>query len=626
MIISFQKYAEKRASQALGQELGSLMNAADDGNAPSNTPNDQPVLGDASNDADQFVFKDNPPMIEQMVWSDHDLSLFFRMLGTLRRCNFDVGFFHGTTDEGDLWAVFEHNGSREIAISISRIDDIYILDNTINNQVFEGASLEEISDQLFARTALIEHVEFGSADFRPNEDFDHRKQSKKPLSNVVLHPSSGLVTFIATALLLADIMTDLGDVSASETSDVTPEQDDTDTLAADIAMDDVVPQAMNGNAPLKSEAQSTKDKLSTISTLDQTTLQAALKSSPATSSKLNLLFHEVGQVSAMMAITTLASWFIQSRIDHQTERDAPLHPAKTGHAKASDAKDDRGHHEKKKLASADDGKQDIDAMIDAEQKNALHKDIHITSPDDVQLAQITKKLLVLSNGVLENLSLAFTTDGAKDELASLSSDPQHDLSQDVLAVDELAPDEDFESVQTVSTAQITSPSTPLETSNDFIDTFEISPTLNLNIDNQTIDLDIYLVDNFSSSEDILGYSKEILNQTNVHKISASTDLDESTSTNSVGKNNVDFNMHIVEHGQTNNDIDFKKSQDVVDVLVYFGGTVSIDNFEVGVDQIFFVGPQPAYETVDVVAGDLHLVIDEFNKIVLSDFYQYDEIA
>ena len=87
----------------------------------------------------------------------------------------------------------------------------------------------------------------------------------------------------------------------------------------------------------------------------------------------------------------------------------------------------------------------------------------------------------------------------------------------------------------------------------------------------------------------------------------------------------DYDLHVSKSGDVKK-ISFTNLEDEAEALIFYGGTAIVDNFKPGIDTIFLVGEQQKYEDIVVIDQDLHLYINDLNKIVLTDFFAFDTIV
>ena len=610
-------------------------------------------------------------------WPSADLSEFYRVLGSLQRSGFDVELFHGATDEGDLWALFEHRKTGQAALNISLIDGVYIVINSVTNESLEGHSLSEITASLFARMPSLPFVEPGSRS--SVQRLGSERKSQGNASNVVMLPSSSLIAFAATALLLIDLVASSSAEAADEIADLTSEHLASLTEDGDFwtqALSETEPNAKSNiahrdAAAIERKPSHVEDGQDSGVKSDEVLTTARVANVHL--NKLHSLSSDIGSFGVVATLTAMVAWMtldkewfatLATKIenDEELEVGAGEDSARELATMSSELTSQTASSGKSSLSSVEFQISSLeDEKVDSKLAEAL-------AVDGLNLPiEKAANSLELSFKKVEAVSLGMDTStddlGAivigSNEIASLiGSDSFYPTSEQGTGLSEKsskmiqkqrAIEESGATVPNLANvaspdAQAAEPLVGRMVVAEATERMKFERDLSVLTDHSVLnevpiatissDVSEAWVDGSTASLKLLSFSDaNNTNELSLPNLTTPLDPIASSSDPIVQSNAVedqnsvveDFGIHFTQD-HTSGNYDFGATDNQRDALVYFGGTAIVENFRAGLDIIFFVGDQPVYERVEVVDNDLHLMIDSNNKIVLTDFYYSDQVA
>lgn len=120
-------------------------------------------------------------------WSNQDIAEIYRVADSLRRAGLPIESDEGQTDEGEPWYSFCSANTGEVIVHFAYIDGRYIAEVGHLGVSFSGSSLAEIIGQFLKTYPVV-------LPSSPNNG-----------TRIWMHPSSGLVAFVATLYFLLEM-------------------------------------------------------------------------------------------------------------------------------------------------------------------------------------------------------------------------------------------------------------------------------------------------------------------------------------------------------------------------------------------------------------------------------------
>ena len=117
-------------------------------------------------------------------WGNQDLAEFYRVSDILERAGLTVSVDSGITDEGDPWFVFMRPETSDVVAHVARINDQFIAVSSLNQEVYTGANIRDIVNEMLRRHPML-------------------LPSKAGQGKLFLHPTAALTAFIAAAFLIS---------------------------------------------------------------------------------------------------------------------------------------------------------------------------------------------------------------------------------------------------------------------------------------------------------------------------------------------------------------------------------------------------------------------------------------
>lgn len=117
-------------------------------------------------------------------WGNQDLAEFYRVSDILERAGLTVSVDSGITDEGDPWFVFMRPETSDVVAHFARINDQFIAVSSLNQEVYTGANIRAIVNEMLRRHPML-------------------LPSKAGQGKLFLHPTAALTAFIAAAFLIS---------------------------------------------------------------------------------------------------------------------------------------------------------------------------------------------------------------------------------------------------------------------------------------------------------------------------------------------------------------------------------------------------------------------------------------
>lgn len=129
----------------------------------------------------QFKKRDPSPR----EWGSQELAELYRVSDYLNRAGLPVETESGCSDEGDPWFVFVRQDSGDVIAHFARIDGLFVAVSTVTGTTYRGRTFRSVIDQVLHRHPMV----------LPRESPQGTR--------LLLHPSVVLTAFIAAAFLLA---------------------------------------------------------------------------------------------------------------------------------------------------------------------------------------------------------------------------------------------------------------------------------------------------------------------------------------------------------------------------------------------------------------------------------------
>lgn len=565
-------------------------------------------------------------------WPTADLAEFYRILGALQRSGFDVEFVHGKTDEGDLWALFEHTKTKQPVLNISLIDCIYNITNSVTDECIEGASLAEITNRIHTKM-------LGSQRFHAGNPFDEDRDTYKGAksgtcknSNVTMHPSACLIAFTATALLLIDLV-----VSSEAEAVETIASIDVSHLISLADDDNVLDFLLSGNVnsedtPLltKEDGQASGEDLQRELAEDAaqhrvTEINSSTRWQSQNLNKLQNLAHDIGGSVVLTSIIAMTA-FVASHDNWMGTLSDKIENSKAAHLINDSSSGERAGVVTTHDLYNTDGEQSIYSNLIVEQKKLIHGEViqdsfnslissvsnlidlvsinTVTSMEKFAVEVQKTSSITMQLEKVEGID-AWLTINNSGVVGDQSTKLEIDSDETVISKDEFTPRPEVEKSKQLSDIQI---------SKSLIDVGSVDiVSIDIPLINNSVKLDFLKIesDHFRSISVLTNNGLDVL-----------AENDPEDSFNQLGFS--DYNLHIAKGSSVEN-INFADI-DQAEALVFYGGTILIDNFRPGIDAIFLASEKMRYESVEVIDQDLYLYIDDLNKIVLTDFFAFDTIA
>jgi len=130
------------------------------------------------------LFQLNPEQSSQKRWwSNQELAEFYRVSDIMAQAGLEVDSESGVSDEGEPWFVFVRSDTGDVIAHFAIIDGIFIAVSSVTQDLYRGTDIRNLIDQLVERHPMM----------------------APPASNgkVVLHPSIFLTAFVAAAFVAA---------------------------------------------------------------------------------------------------------------------------------------------------------------------------------------------------------------------------------------------------------------------------------------------------------------------------------------------------------------------------------------------------------------------------------------
>jgi len=130
------------------------------------------------------LFQLNPEQSPQKRWwNNQELAEFYRVSNIMSQAGLEVESENGVSDEGEPWFVFIRSDTGDVIAHFAIIDGIFIAVSSVTQELYRGTDIRNLVDQLLERHPMM----------------------APPASNgkIVLHPSIFLTAFVAAAFVAA---------------------------------------------------------------------------------------------------------------------------------------------------------------------------------------------------------------------------------------------------------------------------------------------------------------------------------------------------------------------------------------------------------------------------------------
>lgn len=557
-------------------------------------------------------------------WPAADLADFYRIFGVLQRSGFNVEFVHGVTDEGDLWAVFEHTKTNQEVLNISLINCVYSILNSVTDECIEGSSLAEI-------TSIIDSKTQNSQRFHSRSSFDEDKLKGLENNNVIMHPSACLIAFTATALLLIDLVIS-SDVEAAETIASIDQ-----THLASLTDEDHFLEALfssNEDSNLKIDTEQTADNNLANKFGENTNLPGHGNNSSNFNGvqsqnlgKLHNLMQDAGNISVLASVVAMTAWAISDDNWAQTLSEK-IKIVKTAKLEDKSSVDEYTEVINVPARYEEPNKQ---FAFESNQENIFHDNI-TQDIFDAFPSFLSKSLDLLFFDKIISAEITELTAHEKSETVEPLSYFKEQPFDALLAMDKSDID-NATAFKSVSLSTTTGDVVTHLSKDKFAESIGIeenyrSISINLlKINDHSVSVEVSFINNSGViKSSILEEDNDYLNYLLGEPSNKNQNMTEKEAENNselLGFS--DYDLHVSKSGDVKK-ISFTNLEDEAEALVFYGGTAIVDNFKPGIDTIYLVGEQQKYEEIVVIDQDLHLYINDLNKIVLTDFFAFDTIV
>lgn len=563
-------------------------------------------------------------------WPVADLAEFYRILGALQRSGFDVEFVHGITDEGDLWALFEHKQTKQSVLNISLIDCVYNITNGVTDEIIEGPSLVDVTKKIHTKMLGVQQLHTGGlSGVGKNFNADTKTGNA---GNVTMHPSACLIAFTASALLLIDLVAS-SDAEAVETitsidlshlTSLSGDDELLDFLFSSVVKKDGASQLINKSEQTSlGNVQQEIDEYGDQNRVSEVNSSARLNSQNF--SKLQNLVHDIGGSAVLSSIIAMTV-FVTSDDDWMRTISDKIESSKAAYTISESFSDEASEIFNSHDPYEPDAEQSFYSGILFTQQKPVHRDIILDSHDYL-ISSVSDLISLLSVDTSSPLrDFTDETQGSQNSAGELEKVENSDLwlsASDYLVADEQSPKLEIDPLEIgVLNKELTHQD--FNENNEQYSSVQFSysgveegfanfVSLYIPIDNNHVKLDIFKLEsfNFENASVTASSGMHILSD-----IEVENDFKQSE--------DVEFNFHLANAEGVRN-INFSNLNQA-EALIFYGGTVIINSFRPGVDAIFLAGEKSRYESVEVIDQDLYLHIDGLNKIVLTDFFAFDSIA
>ena len=130
-----------------------------------------------------FRTKKSVERVEKQSWSNQEVADFYRAVDILKRAGLDVDVDSGVTDEGEPWFVFVREPDGEVLAHFAHINGEFIAVSSMNHEVYKGADIRQIVDQMLDRHPVIMPKNSGG-------------------TSLLLHPTAAVTAFLAAAFIM----------------------------------------------------------------------------------------------------------------------------------------------------------------------------------------------------------------------------------------------------------------------------------------------------------------------------------------------------------------------------------------------------------------------------------------
>ena len=130
-----------------------------------------------------FRTKKSVERVEKQSWSNQEVADFYRAVDILKRAGLDVEVDSGVTDEGEPWFVFVREPDGEVLAHFAHINGEFIAVSSMNHEVYKGADIRQIVDQMLDRHPVIMPKNSGG-------------------TSLLLHPTAAVTAFLAAAFIM----------------------------------------------------------------------------------------------------------------------------------------------------------------------------------------------------------------------------------------------------------------------------------------------------------------------------------------------------------------------------------------------------------------------------------------
>jgi hypothetical protein len=117
-------------------------------------------------------------------WSNQEIAEFYRIADIMRQAGLAVEAESGTSDEGDPWFVFARAETGDVIAHFARVDGLFLAASSLTSDIYRGGDVRQVIDQMLRRHPLM--IPQGVTGGR-----------------LLLHPSVVLTAFVAAAFIVA---------------------------------------------------------------------------------------------------------------------------------------------------------------------------------------------------------------------------------------------------------------------------------------------------------------------------------------------------------------------------------------------------------------------------------------